>query len=287
MAGPQKQVNSDKECKAEAIARRVVPSEIRDLFKKYASQLKTDPRSDGLTIAEIDRALTDPKVTGEEAALVAVLKTQYSKLTGLSFDLSSKSLFQSSIGVTDNDIEKFDTAAKKSNSDRSANEKQLIQFADIILDRATRKSSHCLYGETSQVIPKSHVANPAAPMQGTAPTCGLQAALTSFAYAKPDFLKNIVSNLPNGKFKVQFNGKSVQEVSLPTPTELIVFAGGSEHGIYPAVVEAAYRQFKDTEAKTKDTTTISTFLNGRLAIGKGIEEMTIRQAISLFTSIEP
>lgn len=88
--------------------------------------------------------------------------------------------------------------------------------------------------------------DPAAPLQARLGTCYLTASLRALAHTDPSLLRSMISEQPDGKYKVVFPGAKNEPISVdqPSRTELSLINNGKELGTWPAVLIKAFGQYR-------------------------------------------
>lgn len=125
-------------------------------------------------------------------------------------------------------------------------ELEQLQELELRFDRIARRSKAIeqfeakLYGSSGD--PRRAI-KPEAVCQGLVGNCYFMAAVASLAELDPSAIEKLIKENSNGTFTVTFPGKKPVTVAAPTTSELILYAGLTEHGIWPAVLEKAFGRF--------------------------------------------
>ncbi len=87
---------------------------------------------------------------------------------------------------------------------------------------------------------------PGAVRQGIIGNCIFLAILSSLAALRPRLIMQTMADNKNGTFTVTFPGASNEPILIipPTETELLLYAGASKFGTWPAVLEKACGEFR-------------------------------------------
>lgn len=113
---------------------------------------------------------------------------------------------------------------------------------------------------------------PEAINQGTIGDCYFLSALGSVAANDPESIRDMIEDNGDGTYTVTFPGDPDNPITVDAPTEaeLSLYVRSEEHGIWPAVLEKAYGDWKG------DTTIPQEAADGGDKIDKGIEILTGR-----------
>jgi len=135
---------------------------------------------------------------------------------------------------------------------RSHSESAEITFSDLSSYRWERETSSKLYNFTqfhrNRIKDADHrlfgsVGKPdfRAVRQGFVGDCGLLATLANFAVQKPEVIHDMIVENADGSYTITFPMRRDQPVNVERPTmaEFMLYAGASEFGIWPAVLEKA------------------------------------------------
>lgn len=121
-----------------------------------------------------------------------------------------------------------------------------IDELEIRFDRIDRRSKSIdrfgekLYGQSNDYAKSI---KPEAVCQGLVGNCYFMAGVASLAELQPEQLANMMKQNRDGTFTVTFPGKEPIVVKPPTPCELMLYAGVTEHGIWPAVLDKAFGKY--------------------------------------------
>ncbi|HEY9867984.1 MAG TPA: C2 family cysteine protease [Candidatus Obscuribacterales bacterium] len=152
-------------------------------------------------------------------------------------------------------------------------EGELIANLDRWLDEtaaAAERADRRLYGTSD---PLDSI-TPSAINQGGIGDCYFLAAVGSLAEMNPQAIKDMIKDNGNGTYTVTFPGDRDNPITVAAPTdaEIALYVEGKEHGIWPAVLEKAYGEWKG------DTTIPQEAADGGDTIDKGIEILTPHKA---------
>ncbi len=123
---------------------------------------------------------------------------------------------------------------------------QNVNELELRFDRITRRAKAIdgfgakLYGTS-----KNHreAIKPEAVCQGLVGNCYYMAGIASLAELKPEDISKMLKQNKDGTFTVTFPDKKPIIVKPPTACELMLYAGVTEHGIWPAVLDKAFGKY--------------------------------------------
>lgn len=192
-----------------------------------------------LTPKEVDDAVTGNKVTGKDAAALALLKMHGEIMQTISKDELS---WNDNDGVTREDLTKFASGASASLKRDAGN---TVKAARQSLDFATAD----LFAGKDAV----QATKPEAVVQGASPDCFFLATVSSMAKSKPEELAKLITDNKNGTYTVTFPGDSAHPVTVkrPNDAELAVYAKASEHGIWAPVLEKAFMNYLEANPEAR------------------------------------
>lgn len=125
----------------------------------------------------------------------------------------------------------------------------LSQKTASLLTSVQKRATNLSNKEPTLYIPDSKESiTPYAISQGFAPNCGFLAILASLASLNPLVIEKAIKRNQDGTYDVRFPGyagKSIK-VSTPNETELTLYVANSNYGIWPAVIEKAWREYCST-----------------------------------------
>ncbi|MBI5173583.1 MAG: hypothetical protein HY986_11905 [Candidatus Melainabacteria bacterium] len=144
------------------------------------------------------------------------------------------------------------------------------------------KSSSLLFGKGDQL--KNIV--PEAVKQGDGVgDCYFMSAVAAVAGQRPEDIQNMIKANDDGSFTVTFPGTRDEPITVerPTSAEMGLYAKGTEHGIWPAVLEKAHGQYMDQHfwrrnfRQVAGGNTVQESADGaesQFSLGNGLELMT-------------
>lgn len=184
-----------------------------------------------LSSDEIDRAVVDPQLTGEEASVVATLNRLSHEIERLFDDEWGLE----GDGVTLKDLEAFEQGKdvpadlRRRVSARFENGKTTIAGQDFTL-----------YGPTGRPSPEGV-------NQGAWGDCYFLAAVAAVVAREPRTIMDLIT--PDDKeersYTVTFPNQSPQSIPRPTEAEIAMFASGGHNGFWVNVLEKAYGRLLD------------------------------------------
>jgi hypothetical protein len=178
-------------------------------------------KNDYLTKAEIDSAIGNPKITGEEAQALVALKRHFVDIAKLTDDGKD----------TANRISKADVAAAtkmKEVSDAMEETRKTVEKA-----KRTLFADNCkpLESVSSESVVQAGIGN-----------CYYFAALASLADCSPRSIVDMIADHKDGTYTVTFPGGKGIKVNAPTDAELVLFPKPTDKGTWVHVMEKAYGQ---------------------------------------------
>lgn len=199
------------------------PTDARDLprlFDKLRDRIGT--KNDYLTATEIDKAIGDPSIRGEEARALVALKEHFGKLSKLKDD-----------GANSADrISKADVAAAVTDADVSAS---MEKTRKTVFD-----SRRTLFRDDQKPLESI---NHKAVVQAGLGNCYYFAALASLADCEPKAVRDMISTNKDGTYDVTFPGCKPVTVHGPTDAELMLFPKPTDQGVWVHVMEKAYGSY--------------------------------------------
>lgn len=197
---------------------------------------------DGRISAEdIDRAMSDPNLSTEQAAAIATLKNLREQIQGASDD---DTLWESDISLAD--LQAFQ---KSGTIPQELKDK-------IEGDYNWRKSR--IEGASTELFGKNpdgstQMPDPHAIQQGSVGDCWFLSAMGSVAAQNPQAIKDMIVPNEDGTYTVTFpNGKSAT-VDAPTKAELAYGASSGQNGMWASLMEKAYATVENEEAWSSTT----------------------------------
>lgn len=114
---------------------------------------------------------------------------------------------------------------------------------------AKNENSNC-----HQLYKGNDAITPDAVKQAGLGDCYLEASIAAAAKNHPEQIKNMIADNHDGTYTVTFPGDTKHPVTVTAPTaaEGGLYNQGSEHGIWPGVLEKAYGQYQKTNKKLGD-----------------------------------
>ena len=224
---PQKPVESVK-----PVVNKIASSDLQALFDKNFDRLDTD--KDGFVSGkEIDNAMASSEFHGKDALLLDVLKKHKGDLESLSNDEWGPE----TNGVSRADMAAFEELRKSdSASELATGVDKTLTRAEEALDRA-----RCREPFADPANPVASI-KPESIVQGRIQDSCFLAALGSLAKNNPQAVASMIHDNGDRTYTVTFPGDPDNPVTVAAPTdaELARYAGGTQLGTWPAILEKAY-----------------------------------------------
>lgn len=190
-------------------------NKVEDNFESW------DRDEDGiLTNVEMDAALADPKLTGDDAAAAVVLRRQG--------DALGRCVEDAEAGVTRSDLREFLLAGIPQNA-----------MATLKVNRGFE----ALALQASRLGPAPELSkenfDPELVEQGKAGACVM---LSTLAHNRPEEIRQMFNPLPDGQVEVYFADGDLQVVRDLTTAERLYHAKSPEDGRWPGLLEVAIGQ---------------------------------------------
>lgn len=219
---------------------------------------RIDRDRDGhLSAEEIDRAMVDPTLTADDAAVVAALKAMREDLE----ELSNDEIGDENDGVTLADLEQYE---RKGQVDQGVTDRTEAQAG--YGKGKIQGSNRSVFGGGAP--------DPTSVQQGSIGDCYFLAALVGKAYRDPAAVKRMIADNGNGTFTVTFPGRRPISVKAPTDAELARYSTSGQNGIWLAILEKAYGQVRNDESWFGRTTVEHDAADGGGFLSTGIGAVT-------------
>lgn len=192
-----------------------------------------------LTMDDINKGLGRRNLSATDRAALTLIKSRFSEVAqnyGLPL-----------IGTQGAKLEDFSSFTDKvwANSDDA----KIVRNVQGIMARTRFEAQS---GSVSKQLFADGVKSvrPDAIRQGNVGNCYFESALAAVAAANPQIIKDMIRENKDGSFTVTFPGANKEPitVSKPTEAELGLYNGGSEHGLWAAVMEKAYGKYCNNHA---------------------------------------
>ena len=238
----------------------------KDLSRKHGGQ-------DSITVADIDQQFSG-KVSAKEADYAAhatkfgelmhnhpefvgedkdpsVSKLKSAINTALGSDKYSDDekqtlkYYQDKLKDAKDDPKGGDTSNQKADPiDSKIDMMESIQKDMNSVAKNENSNTHELYKGTDAITPD-------AVKQNTAGDCYLEASIAAVAKNHPELIKQMIADNHDGTYTVTFPGDKQHPVTVTAPTgaESGLYNQGSEHGIWPGVLEKAYGQWQKKDKR--------------------------------------
>lgn len=221
-------------------------ADLTPLFQMNQSRLDRD--HDGfVSRQELDQATRDPSITGADAQMVNTLSQGYRRFSQLTSDGQQ--------GISLRDMQRFDELQNNPSIANNSEERALINGVNRsfeVTGERLQNVNHGLYGDSAN--PRNSI-SPDAVRQGSEGDCVFQADVAALAHSNPGAIQNMIRDNHNGTYTVTFPGDREHPVTVPAPTdaEMAQHGGGSEHGVWPAVLERAYVDYAHSHGRPGDS----------------------------------
>ncbi|MFN8608217.1 MAG: C2 family cysteine protease [Vulcanimicrobiota bacterium] len=185
---------------------------------------KLDANHDGkIDLAEVKKALHDPSIKNDDAAALAALFSLVQMEDGLPDGLTREKLAEIKSGASGSDLNEFiANLFKKNKTDLGWKSRDVFTGGEPLAE---------------------------AVKQGYFGTCYFLAALVAKAKADPESVKKMIKDNGNGTYTVTFPGARAVTIQAPTDAELLVHASAGSNGMWATIIEKAYGQMRNQDAK--------------------------------------
>ncbi len=181
---------------------------------------------------EIDDELNNSSVSPQDRATLRTMRTRSDEIAYSRYDEFGR---QNS-GMSRDDIQAYVDNVRETRDARAASivDNEFHQSGERL-----RRTNHDVFANHANPLESIR---PEACRQGSEGDCVLQADLASLAHTNPQAIRDMIHDNGNGTYTVTFPGDPQHPVTVdrPTDSELASFGGGSEYGIWPAIIERAY-----------------------------------------------
>lgn len=191
---------------------------------------------DTLTHADLEKAINDPKTPDSDKQMLKKIDQHWS-------DLSEY------MGFGGTKVSDFDDYAQKMwNGTADA---KVVSNVNWICSRTSLQAQQ--KGETNSLYATKNPLDSIKASdikQGTTGDCYFDASLAAVANNQPELIKDMIKDNHDGTYTVTFQGAPNEPITVKAPTEaeMGLYNGGSKDGVWAAVVEKAFGQYKDNHA---------------------------------------
>lgn len=221
----------------EAVNRREKDlTDARSMDNWAATGVKKFARDGKILLADdISSALKNPNTSDSDRKMLELVEKHFSELS------QRYSAHWGWLGVTPAD---FNTHIKQV-SETSSDAKLVTPVLDTTGAVAGRGQSseinYNLYGKC-----EAESIRPQAIRQGQVGDCYFESALAAVATANPQAIRNAIKDNGDGTYTVTLPGAPHEPLTVKAPTEaeLGLYNGGSEYGVWAAVMEKAYGTYR-------------------------------------------
>lgn len=230
---------------------------IRELQPNAPAIFKTvdTDKDDKISKKELDDTIADPKLDAKLKPVLEFIQANF------------KQFEESTPGYKAGETEGVNLAAVQSYVEKSRHspdgDTSFVRSVQGVIDESTGpKMCRDLFGDKTDPLKSIR---PDAVKQGVLGDCYFLSALASLAQIQPEAINKMIQDNKDGTYTVTFpyTPKEKITVSKPTNQEILTYARGGEHGIWPAVMEKAYgawinnsvwrRNFFSSNSPDKDT----------------------------------
>lgn len=233
-------------------------AEFNKAFDELYPRLQKDKQG-GISLASIDRALEDPRFSGSDAQVLAVLKTHFKDICALG-PYWGRHLLRSRT-ITPQAISTLKTAVSNIANGRKV-EGHLSDLVDnmrtivVLSPQSIKEQSKQLYAK--QDDPLRSIVPEAVNQPFTVGDCYFEAALASLAKVRPADIQKMIKDNGNGTFTVTFPGAKTEPITVnrPSQAEVAFYGGQSSHGMWPWILRKAYGKYCNTHFWRRDITNL-------------------------------
>lgn len=250
------------------------PTDVEPWLKKHFEQLDKN-KDGGIDVVELFRAYRDPKLGATDSATVLAMLKGFS-LIDQQDKKDCKITLADAAALTKNLADKKDPELEKK-------WKEAVGFGNERVSQINNK----LWGEFSKPL---DAIKPDAVGQGLVGDCWFLAAVAAVADTMPQKIEKMIQQTSDGKFKVTFPGLPDKPVTVDPPSniELAMFAKGTKHGTWVAVLEKAasklgLRQTEDEilSLNGNDPAVALQLLSGFKTVTLAGDDVNVRQKLAV------
>lgn len=241
---PQEPVRKSKP-KAKTISREPMrKEELGELFDKNLDRIDTN-KDKAISKTEINRAFQDPNIRGKDAQFVAIAEALHPQLANLSFKFpwDGNKITKEDIAVYERMRNRNNISFEKLGCVFSGKIVDVFQIDESINSNSNRlvTANPNLYANMQNPLESI---KPEFVKQTSLTNCYFHAPLAAVAKYKPEVILQSIQPQDDGSFMVHFRGeKTPYHVPPLTEAEIIAYAGASQGGTWPGVMEKAYGQY--------------------------------------------
>jgi hypothetical protein len=192
-----------------------------------------------LSADELDRALEAKDLSEQDRKGLRYMRENIGSIE----EESNDEWFDENDGITRKD---FDEHAKEVNEE--SDEAEVVGRVWGTMYRTSESQRKGINSDlfANQDDPLKSI-TPDAVKQGTIGNCYFLASLSALAATNPQQIKDMIRENGDGTYTVTFPGDADNPVTVKAPTdaEMGLYNGCSEHGLWAAVMEKAYGQYRD------------------------------------------
>lgn len=234
-------------------------ADFKKAFHSLYPKLDRDKQG-GISLAALDKAMQDPKLTGSDAQILAALKQYFKEFSNLGSNggvhvFTTRTITKDAITKFANVIDDFQHGRKidPKLSDLYTDVRSMI----VLAPSAIKAQTDALYANEKE--PLRSIVPDAVKQPFGVGDCYFEAALASLASINPQMIKNMIKENKDGSFTVTFPGAPKEPITVqrPTQAEVAFYGGESKCGAWPWVLRKAYGKYCNQHFWRRDITNLS------------------------------
>jgi hypothetical protein len=197
--------------------------EIRKNFKKW------DLDEDGIiSDDDLSELIKNPQIKGEDAANLATLNIFRFRIRVLNNDDKSG-------GISLEDLDAYDEKRKTN----------VMMGITLAIQKAAHMNK--IDNQSRELFPQNFP-DPLKVKQGGLGDCYFISAVSSKASQDPQSIKNMISANDDGTYSVKLPGRDEIKINSPTDTEIALFSGAGDNGLWLSLLEKAYAESENNSS---------------------------------------
>lgn len=220
-------------------AEKTTSADVKAGFEKLIDSLGTASKNE-ISLAELQKAIGDPRIKGAEAQILAILKVRLDKFNELdpSSDPKEKR-------VTAAAIEKFHSLQKevKEGKNKEQAAVDLVEDVDNLIKemrKVVEGTVRKLYADEKQ--PLNNIKMECV-KQGAIGNCYFYGAVGALLAVNPAAIKDLIKEEADGTYTVKFPGRKAINIQPPSDAEIFLFQKPGKDGTWMWALEKAYGQY--------------------------------------------